>query len=65
MNRNEKIGQLFLARYSVNATRQIQKYFPAGFVLFAENLINHIEAQLIQELNQRQNISKNSFGIWS
>ena len=58
MNRNEKIGQLFLARYSVNATRQIQKYFPAGFVLFAENLINHTEAQLIQELNQRQNISK-------
>ena len=59
MSRNEKIGQLFLARYSLNTVDyQIQKYYPAGFVLFAQNLINHTEDELIKELNQRQKISK-------
>ena len=59
MSKNEKIGQLFLARYSLDTVDyQIRKYFPAGFVLFAQNLVNHTEAELIKELNQRQNISK-------
>ena len=59
MTRNEKIGQLFLARYSLETVDfQIRKYYPSGFILFAQNLVNHSEIELIKELNQRQNISK-------
>ena len=59
MTRNEKIGQMFLPRYSLETSDyQIKKYSPAGFVLFANNLINHTENDLINELNQRQKMSK-------
>ena len=59
MTRNEKIGQMFLPRYSLETSDyQIKKYAPAGFVLFANNLINHTEKDLISELNQKQKISK-------
>ena len=59
MSKNEKIGQIFLPRYTLEtADYQIKKYYPGGFVLFANNLVNHTEKQLIEELNQRQNISK-------
>ena len=59
MTRNEKIGQMFLPRYTLETSDyEIKKYFPAGFVLFANNLVNHTEKQLIDELSQRQKISK-------
>ena len=59
MNRNEIIGQIFLPRYSLETVdSEIKKYSPAGFILFANNLFNHTEQQLIYELNQRKKISK-------
>ena len=59
MTRNEIIGQIFLPRYSLDtADSEIRKYSPGGFILFANNLVNHTEQQLIEELNKRKNISK-------
>ena len=59
MSKYEKIGQLFFPRYSrETADYQLKKYFPAGFILFANNLVNHTETELIEELNQIQNLSK-------
>ena len=59
MSRNEKIGQIFMPRYTLKTSDyEIEKYSPGGFVLFANNLINHTENELIEELNQKQNLSK-------
>ena len=59
MSRNEKIGQMFLSRYSLETVDDdIKQYSPAGFVLFADNLYHHTEKQLIKELNERRKISK-------
>ena len=55
----EKIGQLFIGRYSKEtAIEQIEKYHIGGFCLFAQNLVNHTKEQLIEELARVQNKSK-------
>ena len=55
----EKIGQLFIGRYSnETAIEQIEKYHIGGFCLFAQNLVNHTKEQLIEELARVQNKSK-------
>ena len=59
MTKLEKIGQIFFPRYSRDtADYQLKKYFPGGFILFANNLENHTEADLISELNKINYISK-------
>ena len=55
----EKIGQMFIGRYSADtAEDQIKKYHIGGFCLFANNIKNHTEEQLINELERVQNKSK-------
>jgi beta-N-acetylhexosaminidase len=55
----EKIGQMFIGRYDKNtAEDQINKYHIGGFCLFANNLVDHTEEQLINELETVQNKSK-------
>ena len=55
----EKIGQMFIGRYDKDtAEDQIKKYHIGGFCLFAINLVNHTEEQLINELETLQNKSK-------
>ena len=55
----EKIGQMFIGRYSIDtADEHIKNYHIGGFVLFANNIQGHTEEQLIKELEERQNNSK-------
>jgi len=59
MTRNEKIGQMFIPRYSLStADEQIEKYAPAGFVVFANNIKDHTVEQVIEELDERRKKSK-------
>ena len=59
MTRNEKIGQIFLPAYTLStADELIKKYSPGGFVVFEYSIQNHTEEQLINEFQQRKNISK-------
>ena len=55
----EKIGQIFIGRYSKDtAEEQIKNYHIGGFCLFANNLQNHTEEELRNELERVQNQSK-------
>ena len=55
----EKIGQMFIGRYDKEtAIEQIETYHIGGFCLFAQNLENHTEKELIEELALVQNKSK-------
>ena len=55
----EKIGQMFIGRYSADtAEAQLKKYNLGGFCLFANNLAGHTEEQLITELEKIQASSK-------
>ena len=55
----EKIGQMFIGSYSSKkAIEQIEKYHVGGFVLFANDLVNHTKEQLVEELEKVQNKSK-------
>ena len=55
----EKIGQMFIGRYSIDtAEEQLQKYNVGGFCLFANNLKGHTEEQLIAEIEKIQASSK-------
>ncbi len=59
MSRNEIIGQIFFPRYTLETVdHEIRTYFPGGFVLFENNIQNHTKEQLINELEERQKISK-------
>ena len=59
MTLEEKIGQLFLVRYDVNAsTKQITNYHAGGFVLFAKDFQNHTKETIIKELKDKQSISE-------
>ncbi len=59
MTQNEIIGQIFFPRYTLaTVDDEIRKYSPGGFVLFENNVQNHTKEQLIQELEDRQKISK-------
>ena len=59
MTLEEKIGQLFLVRYDVNAsTKQITNYHAGGFVLFAKDFQNHTKETITKELKDRQSVSK-------
>ena len=54
----EKIGQMFIGRYSVDtAEKQLKKYNVGGFCLFANNIAGHTEEQLIAELERIQSSS--------
>ena len=55
----EKIGQMFIGRYSNETARdQVERYHIGGFCLFANNLVNHTEQELRDELAQVQSKSK-------
>ena len=59
MNIYEKIGQIFIGRYSKeNAEAQLNQYHIGGFCLFANNLVDHTAAELYQELEALQSKSK-------
>jgi len=54
----EKIGQMFIGRYSADtAEKQLKKYNVGGFYLFANNIAGHTEEQLIAELEKIQSSS--------
>ena len=54
----EKIGQMFIGRYSADtAEKQLKKYNVGGFCLFANNIAGHTEEQLIAELERIQSSS--------
>ena len=56
MTLNQKIGQMFIARYN-NATagEEVANYTPAGYLLFDDNFANHTEKELISELRNASN----------
>lgn len=59
MTLEEKVGQLFLVRYeNVYVTKQITKYYPGGYILFAKDFDNHTKSSIKSELNAHQSESK-------
>ncbi len=59
MSLEEKVGQLFLARYDASTSiGQINDYYVGGFVLFAKDFQNHTKESIKAELIQRQELSK-------
>lgn len=60
MTLEEKVGQLFLARYpgGESALQEVNKIAPAGYVLFGRDFKNQTKESLIGELQTLQNASK-------
>ncbi len=61
MSLEEKIGQMFLARYPVSeslANDEIAKYNPGGYILFARDVKNETKDSLKTKLNNNQESSK-------
>ena len=60
MTLEERVGQVFLARYpgQADVTRQVQKYYPGGYVLFANDFKDKTKNMVRQELRQCQSSSK-------
>ncbi len=58
MTLEEKVGQVFLVRYDVNALEEEKNYFPGGYILFAKDFENHTKESMKEELDSAQSISK-------
>lgn len=60
MTLEEKIGQLFLVRYSdyYNSLKEIESYNPSGYLLFAKDFEYHTKESISNEINLLQNKSK-------
>ncbi len=57
MTLEEKVGQLFLVRYSKQDTEKWKSYYPGGYILFAKDFENNTKSSMKQELD---NVQKNS-----
>jgi beta-N-acetylhexosaminidase len=58
MSTEEKVGQLFFVRYNSDVTNQIEKYHPAGYILFGVDFKNATKDSIISELSANQKASK-------
>ncbi len=59
MSLEEKIGQMFLARYpSSGVLNEIRNYNPAGYILFGRDFQNETPNSIKKELQECQNASK-------
>lgn len=59
MSLEEKVGQMFLARYpETGVIEEIKSQNPGGYVLFSRDFDNKTKASMLQELNNCQNNSK-------
>ena len=59
MTLEEKIGQMFLARFPKNGViEEIQNYYPGGYILFARDFKNETPESILSKLKECQNTSK-------
>ena len=59
MTLEEKVGQMFLARYpSSGVLNEIKNYQPAGYILFGKDFQNETPNSIKKELQDCQNASK-------
>ena len=59
MTLEEKVGQMFLARYpSRNVLSEIKNENPGGYILFGRDFDNKTKQEMIEELQENQNASK-------
>ena len=59
MTLEEKVGQMFLARYpSRNVLSEIKNENPGGYILFSRDFDNKSKQEMIEELQENQNASK-------
>lgn len=59
MTLEEKVGQMFLARYpSRNVLSEIKNENPGGYILFGRDFDNKSKQEMIEELQENQNASK-------
>ena len=59
MTLEEKVGQMFLARYpSRNVLSEIKNEKPGGYILFGRDFDNKSKQEIIEELQENQNASK-------
>ena len=57
MTLEEKVGQVFLVRYSRYTTSEYNNYYPGGYILFARDFENHSKSSMANEID---NVQKNS-----
>ena len=58
MTLEEKVGQLFYARYPYNSNDEIVKENPGGYILFARDFKNETKESILQKINKNQENSK-------
>ncbi len=58
MTIEEKIGQLFLVRYSKTKVDEYKDYYPGGYILFARDFENHNKESIKKELSEVQSKHK-------
>ena len=58
MSLEEKIGQLFLVRYSRYSVDENNSYYPGGYILFARDFQGHSKESMKNEIEYVQGMSK-------
>lgn len=58
MTLEEKVGQLFLVRYSKNDTEYLSNFYPGGYILFAKDFENHTKESIKNEISHVQELNK-------
>lgn len=59
MTLEEKVGQMFLARFPKSEViEEIENYNPGGYILFGEDFKNETKSSILQKLQECQNSSK-------
>ena len=58
MSLEEKVGQVFLVRYSRYSTEYFNDLYPGGYILFGRDFSNHTQNSMRNELSNLQSISK-------
>lgn len=59
MTLEEKVGQIFLVRYSKELTSKWTSLYPGGYLLFAKDFENHTKESITTELKNLQEKQKN------
>lgn len=58
MTLEEKVGQMFIARYpETGAVEHVQEYYPGGYILFARDFENKTKQDVIKEIKNCQTAS--------
>lgn len=58
MTTEEKVGQIFLVRYSYSDTEYFNNFNPGGYILFARDFENHTKDSMKEELEEVNNRGK-------